>query len=97
MRSVSPSFSTDMVLVELYLVMQPVREKVAGPTFPETSNIFVCLKEARTIPGQHFTIMKICGIYTKTFHYGTFLIHLPFDDKIVYGYLKSIYNTIIHT
>jgi len=24
-----------------------------------------------------------------------YLIHLPFDDEIVYGYLKSIYNTII--
>ncbi len=24
-----------------------------------------------------------------------YLIHLPFDDEIIYGYLKSIYNTII--
>jgi uncharacterized protein len=24
-----------------------------------------------------------------------YVIHLPFDDEIVYGYLKSIYNTII--
>lgn len=24
-----------------------------------------------------------------------YLLHLPFDDEIVYGYLKSIYNTII--
>ena len=33
----------------------------------------------------------------KYIRYGgmPYLIHLPFDDEIVYGYLKSIYNTII--
>ncbi|NQY09561.1 MAG: ATP-binding protein [Flavobacteriales bacterium] len=33
----------------------------------------------------------------KFIRYGglPYLIHLPFDDEIVYGYLKSIYNTII--
>lgn len=34
---------------------------------------------------------------SKYIRYGglPYLIHLPFDDEIVYGYLKSIYNTII--
>lgn len=33
----------------------------------------------------------------KYIRYGgmPYLIHLPFDDEIVYGYLRSIYNTII--
>ncbi len=33
----------------------------------------------------------------KYIQYGglPYLIHLPFDDEIIYGYLKSIYNTII--
>ncbi len=33
----------------------------------------------------------------KYIRYGglPYLIHLPFDDEIVYGYLKSIFNTII--
>jgi len=33
----------------------------------------------------------------KYIRYGglPYLIHLPFDDEIIYGYLKSIYNTII--
>jgi uncharacterized protein len=33
----------------------------------------------------------------KYIRYGgmPYLIHLPFDDEVVYGYLKSIYNTII--
>jgi len=34
---------------------------------------------------------------TKYIKYGglPYLINLPFDDEIIYGYLKSIYNTII--
>jgi len=33
----------------------------------------------------------------KYIRYGglPYLIHLPFDDEIIYGYLKSIYNTIV--
>lgn len=33
----------------------------------------------------------------KYIRYGglPYLVHLPFDDEVVYGYLKSIYNTII--
>ena len=33
----------------------------------------------------------------KYIHYGglPYLFHLPFDDEIIYGYLKSIYNTIV--
>ncbi len=33
----------------------------------------------------------------KYIRYGglPYLVHLPFDDEIIYGYLKSIYNTII--
>lgn len=46
---------------------------------------------------QIHTLQNNNDTLNKYIRYGglPYLIHLPFDDEIVYGYLKSIYNTII--
>ena len=46
---------------------------------------------------QFHTLENNNDSLNKYIRYGgmPYLIHLPFDDEIVYGYLRSIYNTII--
>ncbi|MEA1896226.1 MAG: ATP-binding protein [Bacteroidota bacterium] len=46
---------------------------------------------------QIHTLQNNNDTLNKYIRYGglPYLIHLPLDDEIVYGYLKSIYNTII--
>jgi uncharacterized protein len=46
---------------------------------------------------QIHKLENITDSLNKYIRYGglPYLVHLPFDDEIIYGYLKSIYNTII--